>query len=462
MHAIAHARMRVWLLAILAMLFVSLQAGAAERVAVGEVTFVQGTATAQAPGEPLRFLGKGESIFEGEVLSTGATGFTLIALRDGTKFTLRPNTTFTVEKYAHGGADDNAAFRLLKGGVRALTGLISKRNPQAMQVNTVTATIGIRGTSFDARLCGNECTEEDKRGGARKPRAVRPELIVARVAQLNGTAEIVGVDAQTRIVSVGAAMFTGESLRTGKASHAVLAFRDQSKVTVVADSEFKLEDVRFTSAQADSGNFAVRIVRGGVRALTGFLAKREPKNVNFGVATATIGVRGTGLDAILGLFGEPAAESAFVHAWQDAVDLRVGDRTLAIEQGQTGVFTPAVARLELLPATPPIILQEPSPRPDTVEVNFEQLFATAPPRELGPGFYVGMRNGDVEFRGPGGSIFLSADEAGALFNGENVPVRIPFPLFLLNDPTPTPEAFDERSFRLLELLNPGDLICEIR
>ena len=463
-HALTRTRQRLGLLAALALLMLCVHAGAAERVSVGEVTFVQGAASAQRPGEPLRFIGKGEPLFEGDVLSTGATGFTLIALKDGTKFTLRPNTTFTVEKYVQGGANENATFRLLKGGVRALTGLISKRNPRAMEVNTATATIGIRGTSFDARLCEADCTEEEKRSG-RKPRVVRPELIVARVAQIAGTAEGIGVDGQARVLAQGASLATGESVRTAKASHAVIAFRDQTKVTVVADSEFKLEDVRFSGAQSDSGNFAVRIVRGGVRALTGLLAKRDPKAVNFGITTATIGIRGTGLDAILGPHcpvGESCADTAFVHAWQDAVDLRVGPRTQPIETGQTGFYTPTRDRLGLLEATPEIILQQPAPRPDTIEVNFEQLFAVAPSLELGAGLYVGMRNGDVEFRGPGGSIFLGPDEAGALLRERDVPLRITYPLFLLNDPTPTPEAFDERSFRLLELLNPGDLICEIR
>jgi hypothetical protein len=72
-------------------------------------------------------------------------------------------------------------------------------------------------------------------------------------------------------------------------------------------------------------------------------------------------------------------------------------------------------------------------------------------------------DGDIVLRGPDGFIYLSRDEAGVLRDGQNVPLRVtPYPLFLLNDPYPTPESFDERAFRLLELLNPGDVICEIR
>src|SRR5688572_24564198 len=108
--------------------------------AVGEVIVVQGVATAQRAGSTPRFLQKGEPLHEGEVVSTGATGYTVIAFKDGTKFTLRPNSSFAIERYRHGaGEKDSAGFRLLKGGMRAITGLISKRDPNAMQINTISA-----------------------------------------------------------------------------------------------------------------------------------------------------------------------------------------------------------------------------------------------------------------------------------------------------------------------------------
>ena len=54
-------------------------------------------------------------------------------------------------------------MQLLRGGFRAVTGFISKGSPDAAKVQTATATIGIRGTDFDARLCGPECKAEASR-----------------------------------------------------------------------------------------------------------------------------------------------------------------------------------------------------------------------------------------------------------------------------------------------------------
>jgi hypothetical protein len=47
------------------------------------------------------------------------------------------------------------------------------------------------------------------------------------------------------------------------------------------------------------------------------------------------------------------------------------------------------------------------------------------------------------------------------------PVRLAEqPPFLVNDPYPAPEQFDETTIRLLEVLNPGgspgDVICEVQ
>jgi hypothetical protein len=192
-------------LAWVALFLMSASALAAEPI--GEVAFVQGVASAQRPGESPRFLAKGEALHEGDTLSTGAKGFALITLKDGTKLTLRPNTNFTLERFRQG-AEDSAIFNLLKGGVRALTGLISKRNPRAVEVKTTTATIGIRGTSFDARLCEADCAEEQGRIG-RQARVPQPDLVVARVATMSGSATATGPNGQTRGLNEGTALFGG-------------------------------------------------------------------------------------------------------------------------------------------------------------------------------------------------------------------------------------------------------------
>jgi hypothetical protein len=432
----------------------------------GEVVYAHGLTSVQRLGEEPRFVAKGDVLSEGDIISTSNRGFAVIGLKDGTKMTLRPDTTFAIEKFSHGAGEESAFLRLVKGGLRALTGLVGKRNPQGMRVSTATATIGIRGTSFDARLCEADCAKEIKTA---KKVAVSPaESIVARVALVSGSASVIAPSGQARAVSKGTPLFNGETVRTDKGAYVVLAFRDQSKVTVISESEFKLEDVRFSGQKAESGSFVVRVVRGGVRALTGFLGKRDPSTVRFNVLTATIGIRGTGADTRLALdcVASACAEAAFVYTWEGAVAIQAGQRSLVVGLDHAGVYNPAQDRLVLLDRVPQFFLDETAPRPDKVDVDFDNLFGTQSVDSSQPGLYVSMRDGHVELIGPGGTIDLGPGEAGYLGDGMTNPVRLTLtPPFLLNDPYPLPENFDERTIRLLDVLNPGggpgSSICEL-
>ncbi|MGB1110028.1 MAG: hypothetical protein ACPG4N_06715, partial [Gammaproteobacteria bacterium] len=49
---------------------------------------------------------------------------------------------------------DSAIFSLIRGGLRVITGLISKRRQEAVRFHTPVATVGIRGTAFDLRCDG--------------------------------------------------------------------------------------------------------------------------------------------------------------------------------------------------------------------------------------------------------------------------------------------------------------------
>ena len=435
---------------------------------VGEVTYAHGLTSVQRPGEDARFVQKGDKLNQGDVISTSNRGFAVVSLKDGTKITLRPNTSFSVDKFSHGGGEESAQFRLVKGGVRAFTGLISKRNPQGMQLAARAATMGIRGTSFDVRACEGDCAEELKAG--RKKEGLPSDLVVARVAVALGTVTVVAANGQTRPAGKGTPLVNGESVRTGKGSHAIIAFRDQTKVTVTAESEFKLENVKFTGVKADSGNFVVRIVRGGARALTGLLAKSQPENVRVNMLTAVVGVRGTGIDAMFGLdcvAPSQCAQGAFVHTWEGAVALEVGGRSLLIPLGQTGVFNPKFDRLTLVERRPQFMIDEPAPRPDGIEVDFDNLFGVFRLDGYPTGLYAIVRDGHIEFFGSAGSIDLGPGESGYLADGQDTPVRLADqPPFLLNDPYPLPDRFDEQTIRLLEVLNPGgsagDLICEVQ
>ena len=103
----------------------------------------------------------GVQVVAGDTVITGAAGYVRVDMTDGGEMVLRPDSQLKVESYKfvkEAPAEDNFVFSMLKGGLRTITGQISKRgNQDAYKLNTATATVGIRGTQFDLRVCLANC-----------------------------------------------------------------------------------------------------------------------------------------------------------------------------------------------------------------------------------------------------------------------------------------------------------------
>lgn len=134
----------------------------------GTATLVTGHVSAAAPSGEIRDLIKGGAVYAGEVIITAAGSYVNIAFSDGGRVLLRPETRFAIERYQYAGAQtstsqnqpvrqESAFFRLLKGGFRAVSGLIGHTRREDYAVQTPVATIGIRGTDYEVRYCNGDC-----------------------------------------------------------------------------------------------------------------------------------------------------------------------------------------------------------------------------------------------------------------------------------------------------------------
>ena len=129
---------------------------------IGEVVFARGAVSAKSHAGEIRVLGKQASIFKGDVITTGLKSFSVIKMIDSSRISVRPDTVFSFKDYSMKQDEESAVMQLFKGGLRAISGLISKRKPEAFKLDTAVATIGIRGTDFDVRLCELDCAIDEQ------------------------------------------------------------------------------------------------------------------------------------------------------------------------------------------------------------------------------------------------------------------------------------------------------------
>ena len=450
----------------------------ADEIAVAKVVFVQGTASAAASDGSTRFLALNDPLREKDIVSIGSRAFAVIQFVDGTSATLRPGTVLSIERFRHAAPDgaqgeESAWLRLVKGGLRIISGLISKKNPGGERIIVPTATIGIRGTNFDVRLCGDDCREEENRL-RREDQKVKVEIpIAARVIDIVGMANSISAsDGKPHPLYLGSPLYAGDHVET-TSGYAVLAFTDGSRVTVRDHSRLIVEKYNHgVPEQADS--FVLRLLRGGLRAVTGLIGKLHPEAVSYRTKTSTIGIRGTGVD--ISCEGPCANDGGkrtprtpdkedglFVLVWDGAVN--VGGVKNGVSLGQIA-FIGADGKFRLLKEVPPFLRNQSAPRPDQLPIDLNRLFGKTALEGTPPGLYVAMRDGLTEVDTP--PLFLSAGEAG--YKGaDGEAIRLDhIPLFMELDDYPLPDDIGNIQARLIELVDEPGIpdkerdLCEIR
>jgi hypothetical protein len=119
----------------------------------GTVEKVTGNVTITSVDNVVRTAGPRERILAGETIATEAKSETMVKMADESTVLLRPNTRFQVTEYKYDKTpNDSSVMTLLRGTMRMVTGLIGKRRPTNVRVNTLTATIGVRGTDFEVAV----------------------------------------------------------------------------------------------------------------------------------------------------------------------------------------------------------------------------------------------------------------------------------------------------------------------
>jgi hypothetical protein len=287
-------------------------------------------------------------------------------------------------------------------------------------------------------VCTGECGQESSQiSETSRPNAVQAS---AKVVTVQGDLFAQDGAGQRRRLVAGGSVYPGDVVETARGGQAVLAFRDDTRITLGSQSRFRVDNFVYDDKNAGEGRFLASILRGSVRALTGLIGKANHANVGFSTATATIGIRGTGFDvnctgACAGEPGEPDA-GLTLWTWLGAIEVgQTGQTALQVLQAGQGLFIPASGVVQPI-ANPP---QLGTPRPDEVTVP-PKLFATADVSDAAEGLFVFVRDGHIEITSSRDVLELGRGEAGwAGPAGETARPTL-IPKFIEFDRVPMPTA----------------------
>jgi len=146
------------LLLSLLLIFSSVSFAATE---AGKVTHLSGPLFAKKADGTTRALSTNSAVEEGDTLVTEKKTYARIKFTDNSEINMRPGTQLNVSQYTFDQAkpaEDKVVINLVKGGMRAVTGMIGKRGDQeSYKLMTNTAVVGIRGTTYEVKICEGNC-----------------------------------------------------------------------------------------------------------------------------------------------------------------------------------------------------------------------------------------------------------------------------------------------------------------
>jgi FecR protein len=184
-----------------------------------------------------------------------------------------------------------------------------------------------------------------------------------------GAVEVIDAAGQTRPAERGGGLAPGDRVVTGSNGLAQIRFSDGALLSVRADSDLKIDAYSFRGESDTLATTVLQLVRGGLRAITGAVARIHRSGYKVVTPTATIGVRGTDFEAFhipppgqggVALQGEPGT---YLRVSRGVAFLQTPQSILEVQPQQVGFVPLATITPRLLPQTPQFMLPPSGPGP---------------------------------------------------------------------------------------------------
>jgi hypothetical protein len=210
-----------------------------------------------------------------------------------------------------------------------------------------------------------------------QPLAAQDEA--ARVTMANGMVTAAAGDGTVRELQRDGVVVSGDIISTASDSYVALRFTDGSRVLLRPNSRFVIDEYRFEEAEEStaeepegSGRSATRLIRGGFRAVSGAIARDDQENVEYRTPVATLGIRGTDVEARYcqgdcGDINPAPADGLYTGVHRGAIAVTNTAGEVVIAQGQFSFTADPTSMPTALPFRPRALSQSPMPDPAACE-----------------------------------------------------------------------------------------------
>ncbi|WP_263832462.1 FecR domain-containing protein [Sulfurospirillum oryzae] len=125
---------------------------------IGKVSLLKGEAIANRNNQTIS-LANGTTLEEHDIITTRANSQIQLTFEDKTVITLGSESVLDIKEYLNDAQDPKAKFKFSQGTFKSITGQIGKKAPENFNLETKTATIGIRGTTVVGQIGQGEAPD---------------------------------------------------------------------------------------------------------------------------------------------------------------------------------------------------------------------------------------------------------------------------------------------------------------
>jgi|GEM_PF-4214139 len=146
----------------------------------------------------------------------------------------------------------------------------------------------------------------------------------AVVESVSGKADVNGVPVVT-----GTRLGRGAWVETSSNSQVIVRFQDGETIGLKANSAMKVDRYQYNEKDPAGSHSVLTLIRGGLRALSGALAKSNPQNVEYRFPAGTVDVRGT--EFMLSI----VSDKAFAQTLSGSIQVGTATGQVAVGVGET-------------------------------------------------------------------------------------------------------------------------------